>query len=123
MRRRSAARPVVITDAQRSQEDQLRIRTVRYVLMMAIRIVCLIAAVVVVTVNPPLLLLWLAICAAGMVLIPWIAVVLANDRLPKERHRWRSHRQPAPVRHPVEPGSGDAPGPDSVRRFVAGPDG
>jgi hypothetical protein len=123
VRRRSAARPVVITDAQRSQEDQLRIRTIRYVLMMVVRIVCLVAAVVVVTINPPLLWLWLALCAFGMVVIPWVAVVLANDRLPKEKHRWRRHRRSGPTRPGLEPGSGSTSGPDSVRRFVAGPDG
>lgn len=90
--KRRAARPVVITDAARSQEDQLRIRTIRYVVMMSIRVVCLVLAVVVVTLKPPLLGLWLLLCALGMTVIPWMAVVLANDRLPKDRHRWRRHR-------------------------------
>lgn len=86
---------MVITDAARSQEDQLRIRTVRYVVMMSIRAVCLVLAVVVVTVKPPLMGLWLLLCALGMTILPWVAVVLANDRLPTKRHRWRPHRAPA----------------------------
>lgn len=57
--------------------------------MMSIRVVCLVAAVILVSLQPPLLWLWLVLCAIGMVLIPWVAVVLANDRLPKEEHRWR----------------------------------
>jgi L-asparagine transporter-like permease len=87
--KRRAARPVVITDAERSQEDQLRTRQNRYIVMMSLRAACLIAAVILVSVQPPLVWLWVALCAAGMILLPWIAVVLANDRLPKERHRWR----------------------------------
>jgi hypothetical protein len=85
-------RPVVITDAERSQEDQLRIREVRYVLMMSIRVISVVAAVVVFTLQPPGLWVWLALCAFGMTIVPWVAVVLANDRLPKEEHRWRRFR-------------------------------
>ena len=91
---RRTGRPVLITDAQRSQEDQLRTREIRYVVMMGIRVVCLFAAVALISFQPPLLWLWLLLCAAGMAILPWVAVVLANDRLPKERHRWRRHRQP-----------------------------
>lgn len=87
--KRRAPRPVVITNAERSQEDQLRTRTIRYVVMMSIRVVFLVLAVVLVTLQPPLLWLWLVLCGLGMAFIPWIAVVLANDRLPRERHRLR----------------------------------
>lgn len=106
--KRRAGRPVVITDAERSQEDQLRTRQVRYIVMMSIRIVCLIVAAILVGVQPPLLWLWLALCAAGMIAIPWIAVVLANDRLPKERHRWRRHRpdQTSPAALPSDQRTG-----------------
>jgi L-asparagine transporter-like permease len=82
----------VITTAEPSQEDQLRTREVRYLAMMSIRVVCLLAGAILVTTRPPLLWLWLTLCAAGMTVIPWVAVVLANDRLPKQRHRWRRHR-------------------------------
>jgi hypothetical protein len=93
--KRRGARPVVITDAERSQEDQLRIRQHRYVVMMLLRVVCLVLAVILVSLQPPLVWLWVAICAAGMVVLPWIAVVLANDRLPKEEHRWRRPGAPS----------------------------
>jgi hypothetical protein len=92
--RKRADRAVVITDAQRSQEDQLRTRQTRYILMMSIRVLSLIVAAVLVGVQAPLLWLWLVLCAIGMIVVPWLAVVLANDRLPKERHRLRRHRQP-----------------------------
>lgn len=93
--RRRGDRPVLITDAERSQEDQLRTREMRYITMMSLRAACLIAAVVLVSLQPPLVWLWVALCAVGMILLPWIAVVLANDRLPKEKHRWRRHRPPS----------------------------
>jgi hypothetical protein len=87
-------RPVVITNAQRSPRDQLRTREIRYLIMMSIRAVCLVAAAVLVSVRPPLLGLWLVICGIGMVFIPWLAVILANIGLPKEQHRLtnRLHR-------------------------------
>lgn len=109
-------RPVLITDAQRSQEDQLRTRTVRYVTMMLLRLVSLVAAAVLVTVRPPLLWLWLTLCAVVMIIFPWVAVVLANDRLPKDRHRWRRHRQGVPAT-PAVPA-----GPDPGRTIEASPE-
>jgi hypothetical protein len=94
--KRRPGRPVLITDAERSQEDQLRTREIRYVTMMLIRAGCLVLGAILFTVRPPLLWLWLVLCAIGMITLPWIAVVLANDRLPKERHRWRRHRHDDP---------------------------
>ncbi|HWH00895.1 MAG TPA: DUF3099 domain-containing protein [Pilimelia sp.] len=100
--KRPAHRPVLITDAERSQEDQLRARQVRYVTMMGVRLACLILGAVLISAEAPLLWLWLPLCAVGMVLLPWLAVLLANDRPPKERHRLgyrrRVARQAAPDR-------------------------
>jgi Protein of unknown function (DUF3099) len=87
--KRSRPRPVVITDAERSQDDQLRTREIRYLIMMGIRVVCVIAAGILVGLDVPLLPLWLALCVMGAVVLPWAAVILANDRLPKEEHRLR----------------------------------
>ncbi|GGQ57138.1 DUF3099 domain-containing protein [Couchioplanes azureus] len=78
-------RPVLITDAARSQEDQLRSRQIRYVTMMGIRAGCLILGAVLISAQPPLLPLWLILCAAGMVFLPWAAVLIANDRPPKSK--------------------------------------
>ena len=77
--------PWLITDAARSQRDQLRSREIRYVTMMGLRLSCLIAGAVLISLKPPLLPLWLALCAAGMVLLPWMAVIVANDRLPMSK--------------------------------------
>lgn len=96
-----ANRPILITDASRSQSDQLHSRQVRYVVMMSIRAACLIVGAVLVNLKAPLLWLWLPLCLVGMVLIPWLAVLLANDGPPREEHRlsnrWRrrEHEEPA----------------------------
>jgi arginine exporter protein ArgO len=89
-------RPVLITDAARSQGDQLRSREIRYVTMMGLRVACLIAGAILISVKPPLLPFWLILCAAGMVLLPWMAVLIANDRPAKSKaERAASRSQPA----------------------------
>ncbi|RKN20151.1 DUF3099 domain-containing protein [Micromonospora musae] len=85
--KRQAYQPILITDASRSQDDQLTSRQRRYVLMMSIRVACLVVGAILVGAQAPLLWLWLPLCGLGMVLIPWLAVLLANDRPPKEEHR------------------------------------
>jgi arginine exporter protein ArgO len=89
-------RPVLITNAARSQGDQLRSREVRYVTMMGLRAVCLILGAVLISVKPPLLPLWLILCAAGMVFLPWAAVLIANDRPPKSKAE-RAAEKSAPL--------------------------
>ena len=85
--KRQAYQPILITYASRSQDDQLTSRQKRYVLMMGVRVACLVVGAVLVGVKAPLLWLWLPLCGLGIVLIPWLAVLLANDRPPKEQHR------------------------------------
>ena len=87
-------RPVLITDAARSQGEQLRSREIRYVTMMGLRVSCLIVGAILISAKPPLLPLWLILCAAGMVLLPWAAVILANDGPPKSKAS-----RPAPRPH------------------------
>jgi hypothetical protein len=128
--RQRAGRPVRITDAQRSQEDQLRTRQTRYILMMSVRVLAVIAAAVLVNLQPPLLWFWLALCGLGMIVVPWVAVMLANDRLPKERHRWRGHRPvgrvprevgPAAPGHTIEADGTGAGVPDGSHAGTVGP--
>ncbi|MDT4986808.1 MAG: hypothetical protein QOI74_902 [Micromonosporaceae bacterium] len=99
--KRSAPRPVVITDAERSQDEQFRKRQIRYLIMMLVRALCLILAAVLVSVRAPLLPLWLTLCVAAMILLPWLAVLLANDRPPKSRQS----SQPPPGARVAEPGA------------------
>jgi hypothetical protein len=77
--------PVLITNAARSQSEQLHSRQIRYVAMMSVRAGCLILGAILISVKPPLLPLWLILCVAAMVFLPWAAVLIANDRPPKSR--------------------------------------
>jgi Flp pilus assembly protein TadB len=76
----SRTEPVLITEAQVSQAEQHAARKKRYVITMGIRGVSLVlAAVTYQTV-------WLMIIFAVLgTVLPWIAVVMANDRPPKPR--------------------------------------
>ena len=107
--KRPPERPVLITDAAPSLDHQLRSRQFRYVLMMSIRAGCLILGAVLISLQVPLLPLWLALCAFGMVLLPWMAVLIANDRPARSRaeraaaRQRRADQQPAveAMRHPT----------------------
>ena len=74
------AEPVLITEAQVSQVDQHAARKKRYALTMLVRGISLVlAAVFYQTV-------WLMLIFAFLgTVLPWIAVVMANDRPPKKR--------------------------------------
>ena len=96
--KRATGKPVLITNAERSQDDQLRSREIRYALMMGLRVVCLIAGALLAYARVPLWQLWSALCVVGMVLLPWMAVLIANDRPPRAEHQLRNrfHHQPPP---------------------------
>jgi hypothetical protein len=69
--------PVLITDAQRSYEEELAVRKRRYKIMMGMRIPCMILAAVFYQIP------WLAVTLLVISIpLPWIAVLIANDRLP-----------------------------------------
>jgi Flp pilus assembly protein TadB len=89
--------PTLITDAERSPDDQLRSRQIRYISMMSVRAVCLVVAAVLVSADAPLLWLWVPLCVVGMVLLPWLAVIIANDRPPKEQYRLSNRLRRAPT--------------------------
>ena len=74
------AEPVLITEAQPSQAEQHAARKKRYAITMAIRGVCILLAAV----FHQILWLMLLFAVLGAVL-PWIAVVMANDGPPKKR--------------------------------------
>lgn len=83
-----AMEPVLITEAAPSLFEQHESRKRRYIITMAVRAVCLILATVFYQV------LWvMGIFAALAILLPWIAVMVANDRPPKKSmnvHRFRT---------------------------------
>jgi hypothetical protein len=102
VRRSGVRRPpvrAVITEAEESIPAQLRRREKRYAVMMGLRAVCLVVAVLISASHLPLRMLWVGLCIVGMVVLPWMAVLVANDRLPKKSSQFRSHLgHPAPDR-------------------------
>ena len=95
--------PVLITEAAPSQADQHAARKKRYAITMAIRAVSLVLAAMTYQVS-----LWLmAVFAILGTVLPWIAVVMANDGPPKKKLDVNRYRPPAPDRileNPVKPG-------------------
>ena len=77
--------PALITDAPESLDDEFDRRRKRYAIMMALRAVCVIAAALIYRVS---WLLAISLIVGGAVL-PWCAVLLANDRPPKSARRLR----------------------------------
>jgi hypothetical protein len=99
----------LVTQAHRPMSEDIRYRQNRYLLMMAIRAVCFGAAVLM-FINH---LGWLAaIPAAGAILIPYFAVVLANGgREPENVRGFMEYRSNLPDRRdPSDSGSGSGSG-------------
>jgi hypothetical protein len=102
-----SAEPVLITDAARSYEEELRTRKRRYALMMGMRLPCMVLAAV--FYQTP----WLAVALLVLSIpLPWMAVLIANDRLPRKReeiNRYRPDRRSLEARaHPVIDQGGSA---------------
>ena len=74
------AEPVLITEAQTSRLDEHAARKKRYAITMLVRGICLVLAAVFYQI------VWLMIILAVLgTILPWIAVIMANDRPPKKR--------------------------------------
>ena len=91
--------PVLITSAEPSLAEQHAARKKRYAIMMATRGVCIVLAAVFYQV--PWLMLIFAIAGA---VLPWMAVIMANDRPPKSKLRMHNST-PRPDRVLENPGS------------------
>ncbi|MCP2256838.1 Protein of unknown function (DUF3099) [Streptoalloteichus tenebrarius] len=94
--------PVLITEAAPSYDDQHAARRRKYAIMMSLRFPCLVAAGL--SYQVP----WLALLFILLsVPLPWMAVLIANDRPPRkaEKASWfrarRSDRQLEAREHPV----------------------
>ncbi|MBA3340075.1 MAG: DUF3099 domain-containing protein [Geodermatophilaceae bacterium] len=102
----AGAEPVLITEAAPSLFEQHEARKRRYIITMAVRAVCLILATVFYQV------LWvMGVFAVLAIVLPWVAVMVANDRPPKKSmnaHRFRTEPATAtlatpPPRSAIEP--------------------
>ncbi len=75
--------PALITGAAPSVEDEHRARVRRYTIIMAFRIPALVlAAIAYSTFGSPLIAI---LIIAASVPLPWIAVLIANDRPPRRK--------------------------------------
>jgi hypothetical protein len=73
-------RPVLITDAAASYEDQHAARKRRYAVLMSARLLLFVLAAVAYPVSS-----WLAVGLLAMsVPLPWMAVLIANDAPPRK---------------------------------------
>ncbi|WP_307792884.1 DUF3099 domain-containing protein [Glycomyces niveus] len=91
-----------ITDAAMSLDEERRYRTIRYVVMMSIRGLLVIVLGILVMAEAPLLWLWLALGIVGMAVLPWLAVLLANDRLARKPGVFTRHQRRAKTLDPPE---------------------
>ncbi|MCP2195407.1 DUF3099 domain-containing protein [Williamsia deligens] len=112
MAHEEAREAILITQAQPSQEDQQRARVRRYLTLMAFRVPALVLAGIVYGATGSGLLA-LAVIALSIPL-PWVAVLIANDRPPREKgevrqYKWSGeHTAPAiAATHHRELGEGD----------------
>jgi|GEM_PF-900640 len=116
--RSSSDRPILITEAPVNADDEFDRRRKRYLVMMTLRAACIIGAASTFTLSG-----WLAAgFVAAAVVLPWSAVLIANDRPPKQELRFRRflggneqvQRQLADGRS--EPSTGEPPEPDEPVR-------
>jgi Flp pilus assembly protein TadB len=100
MRRSHADEPVLITTAPEHSDDEYDRRRAKYAIMMTLRAICVIAAAMTYRVS-----IWLALTfVVGGMVLPWCAVIIANDRPAKKkgdrvtyRHDLRAERALPPA--------------------------
>lgn len=81
MRRSSSNQAVLITTAPETSDDGYDRRRKKYAIMMALRALCVLAAALTYRVFMYLALAFVV----GGILLPWCAVIIANDRPAKKR--------------------------------------
>src|SRR4051794_18184725 len=87
MRRGHTGDAVLITSAPENPDDEFDRRRRKYAIMMALRALCVLVAALTYRYS-----LWIALgCVVGGAVLPWCAVIIANDRPPKKRQPVRDH--------------------------------
>jgi hypothetical protein len=105
----------IITDAAQSPAEELRQRQTRYIVMMLARAGFLVLAAALAMLHVPLLALWVVFCLVAAVLLPWLAVIWANNRRPRPEYRLgnRFRARPAAM-PPIQPALGQRPEPTVI---------
>ena len=94
-----SARPVLITGAQRSYDEEHRARVKKYSLLMAFRIPALVIAAIVYSETGSW---WIPlVIIAASIPLPWMAVLIANDKEPLPDAKFRTYRYGAATTQPV----------------------
>ncbi|MGV9824754.1 MULTISPECIES: DUF3099 domain-containing protein [unclassified Gordonia (in: high G+C Gram-positive bacteria)] len=82
-RERAASEAFLITDAQESLDAQHRARVRKYLTLMAFRVPALVIAGIVYSATGSGL--WALAIVVASIPLPWVAVLIANDRPPRKR--------------------------------------
>jgi hypothetical protein len=109
---RQAERPVLITEAPVNVDVEYNRRRMKYLVMMIMRAVCVVAATLTFHVS----VLLAALCIAAAAVLPWCAVLIANNRPAKQQVRFRRFLPGAPnaARQLTAPAPQPAPGPEAT---------
>lgn len=100
MRRSRAEEPVLITTAAERNDDEWDRRRKKYAIMMALRALCVIAAASTYRIS-----MWLALTfVVGGIVLPWCAVIIANDRPAKKRQNRLAYRADLRTERALPPG-------------------
>jgi hypothetical protein len=100
MRRGRADRALVITSAPQNPDAEFEHRRRRYALMMGLRAFCVIAAACTYQIS-----FWfVVIFIGGGAVLPWCAVILANDRPPLSKDHRAEYSRPVPSEPMLGPG-------------------
>lgn len=91
----------LVTEARQSRSAEISERERRYLLLMGIRVLCFVITVVLVVNHAG----WLAIApAAGAIVLPYFAVVIANARRQTGAGSLRAYQPNLPARRVPDPG-------------------
>jgi hypothetical protein len=72
------AKPTSVTSLPASPTDERRVRMIKYSVAMGIRMICIVAMLFAQG-------WWLILCVAGAILLPYFAVIIANNTAPARR--------------------------------------
>lgn len=119
-RKTSAPDPFLITGADTSLEEQHRARVRRYLWMMSFRVPSLLLASLVYVWTGSWV--WAVLLVIASIPLPWVAVLMANDRPPRKRgevqyYKFGAGRTVGPAELPSQ---GTAPAAGPAERMIDG---